>query len=407
MAEASLKLGGSWGVKEGSLLGFNDENGNYKPIPFDFTRTTTATRVNRNGLIEEVQSGVPRIDFSNGDGSLLLEPQRTNLESNSELLGTYSNAIIRLANNTTSPEGLINANKIVEAATTDRHELYSDSIGFNGTTHTISFFAKADERRYISAFVGGNPATGGATFDLQTGTISQTSGGTTANVEDYGNGWYRCSFTTTYSITSQVYLCMRTTDSNVGVESYTGDGTSGFYIWGLQVEAGSYATSYIPTSGSAVTRNQEDMDTVFSNAISTDGNASYFIHLEGSNYSSNMTSQGASFNFTGGDYIAYNVNNSGYHRIRANIDGNANYYATDVYKTEEAKILTIINGTNIKVFVNGVEKKDETLVGTPDLASASGFTTSVSDALGELPITQIMLFSTALTDEEAIALTTL
>ena len=69
MAEASLKLGGDWATKEGSLLAYNDQNGNYKPLPFDFTRASTATRVNRDGLIEEVQSGVPRIDFlDNADG---------------------------------------------------------------------------------------------------------------------------------------------------------------------------------------------------------------------------------------------------------------------------------------------------------------------------------------------------
>ena len=206
-----------------------------------------------------ITDNVPRLDYTDSScPALLLEPQRTNKESNSELLGTYSNSIIRLVNDTTSPEGLVNANKIVEAAATARHEIYSDPISFNGNLHTISFFAKADERRYMSAFIGGDPAYGGVTFDLQTGTISQTSGGTTADVVDYGNNWYRCSFTTNYPSSSQVYLCMRTADNNVDVQTYAGDGTSGFYIWGLQAEAGSYATSYIPTYGSSVSRVAEE-----------------------------------------------------------------------------------------------------------------------------------------------------
>ena len=82
----TLKLGeGTWGTKEGSLLAYNDENRNYKPLPFDFTRAGTATVVNRSGLIETVQSGIPRIDFSDdANGALLLEPQSTNLITYSE-----------------------------------------------------------------------------------------------------------------------------------------------------------------------------------------------------------------------------------------------------------------------------------------------------------------------------------
>ena len=88
MAE-TLKLGnGIWATKENSLLSYNDENGNYKPLPFDFTRASSATVVNKAGLIETVQSGTPRIDFlGNTNGALLLEPQRTNLITQSEAFG--------------------------------------------------------------------------------------------------------------------------------------------------------------------------------------------------------------------------------------------------------------------------------------------------------------------------------
>ena len=77
----TLKFGnGNWATKENSLLGYNSENGNYKPIPFDFTRASSATVVNKAGLIETVQSGIPRIDFlGNTKGALLTEPASTNL----------------------------------------------------------------------------------------------------------------------------------------------------------------------------------------------------------------------------------------------------------------------------------------------------------------------------------------
>lgn len=77
----TLKFGsGQWATKEGSTLAYNDENGNFKPLPFNFERSTSATRVNKQGLIEVVSNNEPRIDFKDdSNGALLLEPSRSNL----------------------------------------------------------------------------------------------------------------------------------------------------------------------------------------------------------------------------------------------------------------------------------------------------------------------------------------
>ena len=77
----TLNLGnGNWATKEDSLLAYNSENGNFKPLPFDFTRASSGTVVNKDGLVETIGSGEPRIDFKdNTKGALLLEPERTNL----------------------------------------------------------------------------------------------------------------------------------------------------------------------------------------------------------------------------------------------------------------------------------------------------------------------------------------
>ena len=76
----TLKLGaGKWATGKDTVLSFNDENGNFKPLPFSFSRASSATVVNQSGLIETVGSGEPRIDFlGNTKGALKLEPQRTN-----------------------------------------------------------------------------------------------------------------------------------------------------------------------------------------------------------------------------------------------------------------------------------------------------------------------------------------
>ena len=77
----TLKFGnGEWYGKKDTILAYNDENSNYKPLPFDFSRASSATVVNKDGLIETVGSGQPRIDYKDdSEGALLLEPSRTNL----------------------------------------------------------------------------------------------------------------------------------------------------------------------------------------------------------------------------------------------------------------------------------------------------------------------------------------
>jgi len=246
-------------------------------------RSGKATRINSQGLIEEVDDGVSRLNYPMIDGKVvgcphhILEPQSTNRQSYSEdLISGFSNGATSVSSNVIiSPDGALNADKLVESNTNARHELYGATISFSGTT-SVSFFAKASERRYISVFIGGNPAVGGATFDVEDGVVSLMSGGTDASIVNYGNGWYRCSLTSTNAGSYQVYYCLRTNASAVDVQTYQGDGTSGMYLWGFQTEVGqSYPTSYIPTNGESggVTRSAE--------TATDSGDASTFNDSEG------------------------------------------------------------------------------------------------------------------------------
>jgi hypothetical protein len=250
----TLKFGnGQWATKVGSTLAYNDEGGNFKPLPFNFTRSTSGTRVNKDGLIEVVTNNKPRIDFLNdSNGALLLEPQRTNLIQYSEdfTQGYWiKNNITINSNSVISPDGSLNATKLVEDNVSN--SIFRLRSGGHSTSgdNTLSIFVKAAERKWI--FFRENGETGAfAYFNVEDGTIGQSSSAENIEIKNFGNGWFKISFKDSLTFVGiDIRIALQD-----GVNQYNGDGTSGVYIWGAQIEQGSYSTSYIPTQGSAVTR---------------------------------------------------------------------------------------------------------------------------------------------------------
>ena len=244
---ATLKLGDKiWATQEGSLLAYNSENNNYKPLPFDFTRASSATRVNKQGLIETVASGVPRIDFTDANGALLLEPQRTNLITYSEDFTSWSNSNITATNDLgISPDGTLNAAKLTELSGTSTQYRSSKAVSSASAIHTFSCYVKRISGTR-TAYIDLGLVTGFFNFDTET--MYSASG--VGTFENAGNGWYRIRLShTTAATLISVYLGF----GNGNTETYTSTGGAEILFWGIQIEAGSYATSYIPTQGSAVT----------------------------------------------------------------------------------------------------------------------------------------------------------
>jgi hypothetical protein len=207
-------------------------------------RATTATRVNSAGLIESVAVNVPRIDYTNGScPSILVEPQRTNINLYSEDLTNafYGKTNCTISSNSViSPDGTQNADTATFASGGQFNYFYT----FSGNTNvTFSFFIKKGNYTSINVleqFYFGSSIT----FNLDT----KTASGGTAKVEDYGNGWLRCSWVQPYG-PAQTIISWRFAEAT---------GAAGFaYFYGFQAEAGSYATSYIPTTSASVTRNAD------------------------------------------------------------------------------------------------------------------------------------------------------
>ena len=265
---ATLNLGtdGNWATKKNSLLAYNSENNNYKPLPFDFSRGSSATVINKDGLIETVGSGEPRIDYKdNTKGALLLEPSRTNLftYSNDFTNSDWSKQAVAI-----SPNSIIGLDGALSASVLARSTGVLQSLRMNmslvvGNSYTISCWAKADFDRYITlgfTYSAGNYA--GTQFDLQNGTILRTASSgtgydaTNPNIEEFDNGWYRVSVTLQTGVADS-YPCFIGSNTiwNSGWFNINevGDGVNGLYLYGAQLESG-YATSYIPTQGGVVTR---------------------------------------------------------------------------------------------------------------------------------------------------------
>ena len=221
----------------------------------------------------------PRFDHNPANPTicrgLLIEDGRTNLLPRSEAFD--DSAVwtqIRLvsqpvANTHIAPDGTLTAEKLIPSATTGDHRIDRSSVSglVTGTIYTISVFVKADGYTGFGINLGSSPTPIGATFDLTNGSVSATQTGWTASVQAYPNGWYRCSATFTHSTGNRLYLCVGATGTSF---SYVGDDTRGILIWGAQLEAGSFATSYIPTTTSALSRAAETCS--ITGASSTFGN---------------------------------------------------------------------------------------------------------------------------------------
>ena len=254
MAQTYKFGNGTWARKKGSTLAYNDEDNNFKPLPFSFERNSIGTRVNKEGLIEVVGNDIPRIDYTDStEGALLLENSSTNLITYSEDFSHSSWDLLEasIENNSTlvTPQGVNGVQELRENSDNDDHLIKSDST-FTSSDCSFSVFAKyKGNDRNIKLSLGTGKY---ASFNLQDGYVFDVQSATTAEIIKLSNGWYRCVING--NISSSKLNIILLNDTN---EVYQGDGTSGIYVWGAMFESNSVASSYIPTNGSTVQRAAE------------------------------------------------------------------------------------------------------------------------------------------------------
>lgn len=235
-----------------------------------FTRATSAsnpaTYVASNGFITAATNNEPRFDYNPvtlACKGLLIEESRSNLLQRSDDFGnaywTKTNSSIT-PNATVAPDNALTGDKIVEAVTVNSaHRIAPVGTAWvSGTTYTLSIYVKKAERNWIRLRLpsGGFTNNLDAYFDLNTGVVGSVTSPAKSVIESAGNGWYRCSIIAAATVTATSSLIIDIAIAN-NIIAYNGDGTSGIYVWGAQVEAGSSATSYIPTTTTALTRNAD------------------------------------------------------------------------------------------------------------------------------------------------------
>jgi hypothetical protein len=230
-----------------------------------FARASTATFYDQFGIVRTAAAGVARFEHNPVTGEslgLLIEDQRTNLLLRSEEFDNASwtkGAASIVANTVVAPDGTLTADKLVENTTNAIHNASQSFNPAGNTAYSASVYLKVGERTFADVIIGGfanQVASNTIRINLTTGVFTATDAARTT-VTNVGNGWWRVSSTVT-TIASPGGISLRVAlATDLLTTTYLGNGFSGIYIWGAQLEAGAFATSYIPTVATQVTRSAD------------------------------------------------------------------------------------------------------------------------------------------------------
>lgn len=250
------------------------------------------------------------------------------------------------------------AYKLVESVGETTHYLYSQIFTVtSGIPYTFKFHAKKGEREWVSGHIitGGVPKS--FFFNLSTGTIGTLSSGVTATIKSIG-GYYECSGTVTTTNTvlrADIFLA-----SADNTETYTGDGTSGIYIFGAQLEEQSSPTTLMlpVTEGSTASRIGDEITGAGDAATFADVNESGVLYAEIAAFSDDLTNKGVSISDGTNDnrvYIRYSIpSNSITYNVKVGGVSQYEYILTIDNTTQLNKILLSYKNGIFESWCNGV-----------------------------------------------------
>lgn len=365
---------------------------------------------------------VARLDYTNSTcPSILIEPQRTNLALRSEEFDNaywVKTASTVTANQVIAPNGTLTADRLKDTATTSEHNI-EKQVTITAGTNTFSIFAKKDNNRYFEiGVVNAVNSSARFIFDFDTkaitsfGAIGVTITYVSSSITELTDGWFRLSLTYTSNTTNPFFVAGLSNSPNVGTTnlvSYLGDGTKGVYIWGAQVETGSNATSYIPTTTATITRNADVISKTSATALIGQTEGTIFTELNFTNVGSEKyilnlkdppSSNAISFRRLATGEIRF--------VLTATTSSGTTSQSIGVLPNGIYKIAYKYISGSIKVFINGSLSFSLTpsfTFGIPisiiELGNQNGIN-QLNDSIKKL-----QLYKTCLTDAECISLTTL
>lgn len=356
---------------------------------------------------------------------MLVEPQRTNLflQSADFTNGWAQEGSSITGNTQISPDGLLTADSIFELATNDVHRTYRPSIAVTANAiYTASFFVKKNNIRYVRLILTQNGSTtiwAGAQFDLDTQTFTSQvgSGGgvfSSASITPFINGWYRISVSGSIPGTGMIPMLVLSNGSALlnsdtrGCPVYLGNTSNSLFVWGAQLEAGSNATSYIPTTTGSVTRNAD---------VITNTNASNLIgQTEGSIYVEfNRTTETLGFKTLFSIYgdglstnsLLLNTVINSIDSINCAVRVNSVIYNNTANAVQEGlnKLMVTYTNSEFTLFLNGLKIRSVIIPSLPSMYNLGIMHYSGSRQYGSGYL--FSLWKTKLSDQQAIQLTTL
>lgn len=350
---------------------------------------------------------IPRLDYSGGAScpTLLLETQRTNTIVQSEDLSivTILNNATVTTDQTTSPDNTNTADKVTFGSGSG---FFYKQISIT-VASTFSIFLKYDDYQYFQ-LMGTGDVDHYANFDIQNGVLGNVGSQATAKIEDYGNGWYRCSLSMYAGTFAGAQRVLKTTSLTTNWNG-GGGGAGSVFAWGMQLESGIYETSYIPTSGTSVTRVGDVCNDGGDATIFNDSEGVLFVEIAA--LADDLTSRVISLNdgsTSNRVIILYQTITSAIRVIVSSggsIEFDSNTQNYDI--TNFNKIALKYNENDFALWINGTEISTDTSGLTPiglnnlEFNNANG----TSNFFGKCK--QLIYFNEALTDTELETLTTI